>query len=163
RALGEHTDGAEEARGHADLRAVGDDGLLGLAAAVGVEDIEREIVLLEVAGGVADLGDESLADAAAADGDLQAVLGEHPLGRERSERKHCDQPARHGSPPGRRRCDRRPRWVRIIPQRGDALPAPNGRTIPAWERHHGTYSGSTSRAMSSAIRVTTTSPAPVRR
>src|SRR5262249_56619254 len=104
RPLGDHAEGSKEARGDADLGTVRDDSLLGLATAVGIEDIEREIVLLEVAGVIANLGDERLANAAAADGDLQTVLGERALGRERGERERCDQPARHGSPPGRRRC-----------------------------------------------------------
>jgi len=62
--------------GDPDLRAVGDDRLLCLAAAVGVEDVECEIMLLEQPGLVADLGDERFPDAAAPDRDLQAILGE---------------------------------------------------------------------------------------
>src|SRR5262249_39177369 len=74
RALGKHSDGAKKARGHADLGAVRDHRLLGLAAAVGIEDVEREVVLAKQAGIVADLGDKGLANAAAADRDLQPVL-----------------------------------------------------------------------------------------
>src|SRR4029434_4032940 len=70
RSLGEYADRTEEALRDADLRAVGDHGLLGLAAAVGIENVEREIVAFEQAGLVADLGDEGFANAAPADCDL---------------------------------------------------------------------------------------------
>ena len=76
----------EEARAGADLRAVRDHRLLGLAAAVGVEDVEHDIVLVEQAGLVADLGDEGLADAAPADRDLEPLLGLAGL----PGRQHCD-------------------------------------------------------------------------
>ena len=67
--------------GDADLRAVGDHRLLGFAAAVGVENIEIEIVLFEYAGLVADLGNEGFADAATADRNLEPVLLGLALGR----------------------------------------------------------------------------------
>jgi hypothetical protein len=85
RAFREHADRAEEAGGDADLRAVGDDGLLRLATAVGVEDVELEILLLEQARLVADLGDESFPNTAAADRDLQVVLGDRRRSGERNE------------------------------------------------------------------------------
>ena len=73
--FGEDPDRAEEARGDADLRAVRDHRLLGLAAAIGIENVEGEIVPFEQAGLVADLGDEGLADAAPADRDLEVIPG----------------------------------------------------------------------------------------
>src|SRR6185503_1222373 len=74
RALGISAERAQKSRGHADLRAVGDDHLLRLAAALGVEDIEGESVLLEDAGILSELGDEGLADAARAHRDLEVIL-----------------------------------------------------------------------------------------
>ena len=56
------------------MRGVGDDDLDRLAAALGIEDIEREAVLLEDAGVLSKLGDEGLADAARADRKLELVL-----------------------------------------------------------------------------------------
>ncbi len=85
RTFGEHADGTEEARCDADLGAVRDHRLLRLAAAVGVEDVQLELVLLEQPGVVADLGDEGLADAAPADRDLEPVLRRHRVGRERAD------------------------------------------------------------------------------
>src|SRR5262249_34248250 len=73
RAFGEYADRAEKAGGDADLRAVGDHRLLGLAAAIGIENVQREVVALEHAGLVADLGDEGFANAAAAHRDLERV------------------------------------------------------------------------------------------
>src|SRR5262249_61939411 len=73
--FGEYPDRAEEARGDADLRAVRDHRLLGLAAAIGIENVEGEVMRVEQAGLVADLGDEGLADAAPADRDLELILG----------------------------------------------------------------------------------------
>src|SRR5712671_1889800 len=74
RAFGKYPDGAKKARGHADLGAVRDHRLLGFAATVGIEDVEREVVLAEQPGIVANLGDEGLTNAAAADCDLEPVL-----------------------------------------------------------------------------------------
>ena len=78
-AFGEYPDRAEEARGDADLRAVRDHRLLGLAAAIGIENVEGEVVPVEQAGLVADLGDEGFANAAPADRDLELVLGASKL------------------------------------------------------------------------------------
>src|SRR5262249_59210270 len=60
--------------GDAELRAVGDDRLLGLAAAIGIENVECEVVPFEQAGLVADLGHEGFADAAAADRNLELIV-----------------------------------------------------------------------------------------
>src|SRR5262249_28546088 len=100
RAFRKHPDRPEETRGDADLGAVGDHRLLGLPAAVGVEDVEREVVLLEEAGLVADLGDESLADAAAADRDLEPIPGAAGApGRDRKrERRRDDARMPHAAP-----------------------------------------------------------------
>ena len=68
---------AEKSVGNADLRAVGDDDLLGLAAALGIKDVERQPMLLEDAGVLAQLRHEGLADAACADGDLEMILCAH--------------------------------------------------------------------------------------
>ena len=74
RSLGKNTDSAEKTRSDADLCAIRDHGLLGLTAAVGIEDVEREIVRFEQARLVADLGNKGLANAAPADRDLELLL-----------------------------------------------------------------------------------------
>ena len=87
---------AEEADRNADLRAVRDHRLLRLAAAVGVEDVEREAMLLEDAGLVAKLGDEGLAHVAVADRDLEVVLRECGVGAEQQgEHAQRQNPATH--------------------------------------------------------------------
>jgi hypothetical protein len=93
RTLGKHADRPQEAHAGADLGAVGDHRLLGLAAAVGIEDVEHDFVLVEQAGLVADLGDEGLADAAAANRDLEPLLGlaDLPVG----QRCNGSEPSRH--------------------------------------------------------------------
>src|SRR5262249_8413521 len=52
------------------------------------EDVEREVVLLEQPGPVADLGDEGLADAAPADRDLEPILGAAGARRRDGQRQH---------------------------------------------------------------------------
>ena len=67
------------------MRGVGDDDLDRLAAALGVENVEREAVLLEDAGVLPELGDEGLADAARADRKLEMVLGDGAVMDERQD------------------------------------------------------------------------------
>src|SRR5262249_53684880 len=74
RALGKQAHGAEHAGGDAYLRAVGDDRLLRLAAAVGVDQVEVQPVWGEQAGILADLGEAALADAAPADRHRELAL-----------------------------------------------------------------------------------------
>ena len=59
-----------------DLDAAGDHGLLGLAGALGIEDFERQAVLLENTGALADIGYRRIPQSALADRNLQRVLPE---------------------------------------------------------------------------------------
>ena len=59
-----------------DLDTAGYDSLLGLAGTLGVEDFEREAVLLENAGALADIGNRRIPQSALADRNLQCVLPE---------------------------------------------------------------------------------------
>src|SRR5262249_40885419 len=104
--------------------AVGDHRLLGLAAPVGVEDVEREVVLLEEAGLVADLGDECLADAAPADRDLELVGGAAGApGRARKHKRRRDNARMPHAPLLRSASCRRLTIPRLWGQRGKARPA----------------------------------------
>jgi hypothetical protein len=66
RALAVGAQAAEQSRAEPDVDRAGDDHLQRLAAALGVEDVEVEAMLLEDAGLLAELGDRTLP--AAADG-----------------------------------------------------------------------------------------------
>src|SRR5262249_5601002 len=73
RAFGEYADRTEKAGGDADLRAVRDHGLLSLAAAIGIANIQRKVGPLEQAGLEPDTGDERFAKARAANLALKFV------------------------------------------------------------------------------------------
>src|SRR4029079_1860648 len=80
-ALGEGAERAEKADRYADLGAVGDHHLDGFTAALGVQNIEREPMLLEEAGVLAELSDKGLAHPAGANRDLEMVLGARRRGQ----------------------------------------------------------------------------------
>ncbi len=73
RALGIGAEHAHHAGGDAEIDAAGDHRLLGLARAVGVDDLELEAVLLEDAGELADLRDRGVPVAALADRQFHLV------------------------------------------------------------------------------------------
>ena len=91
RALRIGAEHAEHAGGRAELDAAGDHRLLGLAAALGIEDVEHDAVLLEDAAALAELGDRGIPQPALADRDAQRVVGAH----RRGERKRGQQHAKH--------------------------------------------------------------------
>ena len=64
----------------ADVDAVGDHRLQRLGAALGVEQFQRQAVLLEDALVLAEVGDGLLPAAALADGDLEVVVGPRASG-----------------------------------------------------------------------------------
>ena len=83
------------------MRGVGNDDLNGLAAALRVKNVEREAVLLEDAGVLSELRNESLADAAGADRKLELVLCDGALAeRQKTSDGRADQRSRpkHGCP-----------------------------------------------------------------
>jgi hypothetical protein len=99
RALGIGAEHAEKSGGDADLHAVGDHRLLGLAAALRVDDVEREPVLLEDAGVLTEIGDKGLADAARAHRDLEGIVGGCRCRAQESETGRQDVRKMHALPP----------------------------------------------------------------
>src|SRR5262249_1268859 len=94
RALGEgrHDRGGAEPDAYSD--AAGNDRLLGLAAALRVEDVERDAALLEEAGALSELGRRRLPVAAGADRELDRMVGKGGAwGQRKREREsecfHC--------------------------------------------------------------------------
>src|ERR1700746_4167427 len=59
---------------HANVDTAGEYRLLGLTAALGVEDLQRHAVLLEDAGALADVGNRSIPQSALADRESERVL-----------------------------------------------------------------------------------------
>src|SRR5262249_8345401 len=102
-AFGEGAEHAHDADADADVDAAGDHGLLRLAGALGIEQLEREAVLLEDAPAIPDLGDASVPQPALPDREPQRLLRPGLRCRPQAQRRreaarynvvHCSSPAR---------------------------------------------------------------------